>query len=1193
MGSSSDIDPAEELDLFSFPLTGCSLIEASAGTGKTYSLAFLYLRLLLGIGESGDERVKPLSVQNILVVTFTKAATEELRYRIRQNIYQLRMACTLGDHPDSNYKHLLDLIDDKDLAATRLLYAEQSMDEAAIFTIHSFCQRILTTYAFESGSLFKKTLVNDESQLYLQQVSDFWREYFTPMPEAIAAIIWQCWYDPEALLAAIYPYINRELPSNIVTTSIPLFDKILAFHQTNIDQITAVKARWLEHVADIENIIVRSGVSKRSYTKSNLPRWIDRVSQWASEPTEDYHIPDELIKFSQTELNSKTDDDKNAPAHDVFNDIEHLLSISMNLSDAILFDIVLDVRQRIQKEKAALAQMGFDDLLNDLHQALLSHNGLFLANQISAQYPVAMIDEFQDTDPIQYQIFNRVYAKQKNTLLLFIGDPKQAIYGFRGADIFTYIKAKLAVNYQFTMTTNWRSTPDMVDAVNGLFTLSSNPFIYKQIPFIAMNSAESNKEKAFIVDGQRISALNCYLLPENITSSQDYIDYAAEYCAQQISHWLSAKSYFINGEISEKAISSSDIAILVRTGREAEIIQQKLKKRRIKSVYVSNHQSVFESLEAREILRILQAVLTPTHEGNLRSALATRLIGASMAEIDNLSFDPDALEKLVEEFREYQIIWLRYGVLVMLRRLMNHRHLAENILCLDDGERIITNFMHLGELLQESAQEFDTPHALLRWLVKQINSPDQNAINHEQRLESDENLINIITIHKSKGLEYPIVFLPFIGLHRESTSLIYHDPDTYETQYAYQLSTETKELIYQERLAEDLRLLYVALTRSIYHCSFALAGLKRGKSKRLSLNQSAIGYLLLDSENDDYATLHAQLTALKHTHVTDIQLPISASMIDQSNPELSQYHANTFHRKLDQTWRVTSYSGLQYASSYESNQSAHFMGDILPAFDNEVLDDVSKISDDTLLLESPDGEDLPLYDIHHFPKGAIVGTLLHESFEKMDFVQPNTSRVTEQLIMKLNLDEKWQQPMMEWFNSVLISPLTSGLSLSQLSFSQRLNELQFYLPIRNQVEAIKLDHLCKQYDELSRQCESLSFSTVQGMLKGFIDMIFEWQGKYYIVDYKSNYLGESEQAYTQDAMAKAMCEHRYDLQYQLYTLALHRYLQTRIPDYQYETHVGGVYYLFLRGMQVSNEYHGVFYTKPDGQFIKQLDMLFG
>ena len=1192
---STSINQIDELDLFSLPLTGRVLIEASAGTGKTYSLAFIYLRLLLGIGENGFHR--PLLVDEILVVTFTQSATEELRYRIRQNIVQLLNACQNADHVEPDYQALLVLIDNKQVAIEQLMLAEQSMDEAAIFTIHGFCQRMLMQYAFEAGLLFDQRLAKDESSLYLQITQDFWRNTFSPLPIQLAKAIRDYWVDPETLLREIRPYLGQTLPQNIEPSNLSIVDKITQFHQQAIQQIDLVKQHWLQTVDQLELLINESGVKKQSYSKRNLPNWLNSVTTWAKQETTNYQLVAQLSNFSQSVLNEKTPEDKKAPVHAVFAEIETLLSTSFKLNQHILFDIVIAINQKIAEQKLQLAQMGFDDLLRFLNEALSTEHNSHLAHLIAHQYPVAMIDEFQDTDPVQYQIFNQIYQQRQQTGLLLIGDPKQAIYGFRGADIFTYIQAKQDVDYWFTMSTNWRSSQGMVEAVNSLFELRKHPFVFDSIPFIHMATAEKNTHKQFVVNNQAVNALNCYILPENITSKEEYNHVSADYCAEQIAQWLSQDCYFVDDlnitENQRKKVVSADIAILVRSSREAGIMQEKLKLRGIKSVYASNHSSVFDTLEARELLRILQAVLTPTNDNDLRSALATQLIGASMSEIAVLSDDQNQWETLVEEFNEYKQLWLRFGVLAMLRRLMNHRQLIANLLSLDNGERIVTNLMHLGELLQKASQEFDSPNVLVRWFAKQIDTTDFNLEDYELRLESDENLVHIITIHKSKGLEYPIVCLPFIGQFRDDNKRsIYHDRNDYQLYYASKLTEQISDWIEEERLAEDLRLLYVAITRSIYHCQIGLAGLKNSaKSSALSLGKSAIGYLLANSlENEqpfDYSQLIYHVQRLAHTSIDLITQPITLTELPNSTLPAQTLFANTFKRQLNYSWRVTSYSGLlQNAHNDFIDEQLADLG----MLDIEVLNDSNNQAENAanfVELESA-------YSIYQFPKGAMVGTLLHECFEKMDFQQPISPDLINNVVTKLNLEAHWQKVLADWFAEIVTVPLNQqGLTLSNIPQHKRLDELQFYLPVKHKISATQLDQLCKKHDAISQHCPTLSFYDVQGMLKGFIDLVFEWNGKYYIIDYKSNYLGDNIKAYSQDAMIQAMIEHRYDLQYQLYSLALHRYLKNRLSHYQYETHFGGVFYLFVRGMTSSAQNNGVFYHQPTAQFINELDQLFG
>ena len=1146
----------KKLNLFDLPLTGRTLIEASAGTGKTYSLAFIYLRLLLGIGENNYP--KPLDVNQILVVTFTKAATQELRSRIRQNIQELRLGLLQGHHDDPIYQQLIDLVEDSNDAIQRLTQAQQSMDDAAIYTIHGFCQRILTSHAFESGVLFEQTLITDEQELKLQVVQDFWRHYFVPLDKALVYLVLDYWQDPETLLADIKPYLNFEFDEK-PEESVDITEKIQQFHQKHVEQIAQVKKSWVDAAGDLPEIIAQSGINKQSYSSRYLPNWLAKVTAWAQLPTRSFKLPSELTKFSQSILNEKTKQDKKPPVHAVFQQIDTLCNSAIDLRSEILMDVVSIIQKRIYVQKIKRGEMSFDDLLSQLNRALRATNGKRLAQNIAQKYCVALIDEFQDTDPVQYKIFDRIYRRYpKETGLLFIGDPKQAIYSFRGADIFTYLKAKLSTGENnFTMQVNHRSSASMVNAVNALFNHHENPFIFENIPFLPMESAERNQHKGMVVNQQEVNALAAYLLPDEVSTKTDYQEHIANCCAKQIVTWLTDPTILIQDKDGQRPITTADIAILVRTGHEAEIIQQKLAAVGVKSVYLSNRNSVFLAKEAQEVLCLLQAVLMPENESALRLALMTSLLGQTMSELEQITDDQDKWEGLIEEFKQYQIIWQYYGVLVMLRRMMKKRQLAENILATPNGERTLTNLMHLGELLQEAADELDSPHALVRWLSRQIVSPDSNLENHEQRLESDENLVKIITIHKSKGLEFPIVWLPFAAQFRNADSQFYHDKNNdYQPTYAWLLTDEIKQQIEDERLAEDLRLLYVAMTRSIYHCSVGLASLKK--------SQSAINYLL-----------KGELRSIaKFADLVELQLPILGDQYNAAVAANLSLTANVFKRKLSNSWRVTSYTELQKHHSVVGINSAM----ISDWHEN------SAPSEDSLSLEVQ-------YDIHHFPKGAYVGTLLHSIMENL--TPNNANELCANTIKKLSLEQPWLTVLNDWLQQVLATRLNHnehqhGPLLADILTSQCINELQFYFPIRHAVTSSQLDGLCKQYDVLSKQCPPLDFETVQGMLKGFIDLVFEYQGRYYIVDYKSNWLGDGVAAYTEQALNQVMCEHRYELQYQLYCLALHRFLRSRLTNYQYETHFGGVYYLFLRGLPEQ----GIFYHLPKPEFIEKLDKLF-
>ena len=1167
-------DTAESLDPLRLPLRGERLIEASAGTGKTFTIAALYLRLLLGLGgEAAYPRA--ISVEELLVVTFTEAATEELRGRIRSNIHELRIACLRGESDNPLYSALLAEIADKDDAAKTLLLAERQMDEAAVFTIHGFCQRMLSLNAFESGMLFEQQLIEDESRLRYQACADFWRRHCYPLTRDIAAVIHDVWKGPRDLLKSLDRWLQGEAPQ---LKSPPAADETLAErHQQIIDRIDSLKQQWREQVGEIEGVLENSGLDRRKFNRGNQGKWMEKVNAWAQEETLSYQLPDALEKFAQSFLLERTKAGGEPPVHPLFSAVESLLASSLTLTDLVLARAMVEIRDAVAREKRRRGELGFDDMLSRLDEALRGDSGEALASAIRQRFPVAMIDEFQDTDPQQYRIFRRIWRQQPETALLLIGDPKQAIYAFRGADIFTYMKARGDVAAHYTLDTNWRSSPGMVGSVNRLFSLSDNPFMFHEIPFLPVKAAAKNKGLRFTVDAADVPAMNVWLMPGDTVGSGDYQTFMAQLCATQIRDWLSAgqrgRALLWRGETS-RPVQASDITVLVRNRLEAAQVREALQTLGIPSVYLSNRDSVFETLEAQELLWLLQAVLAPERENTLRSALATSMFGLTALDIENLNQDEQAWDALVEEFSEYRQIWRQRGVMPMLRALMTARHIAENLLATRGGERRLTDILHISELLQEAASQLESEHALVRWLAQHIAEPDSNAASQQMRLESDKHLVQIVTIHKSKGLEYPLVWLPFIARFRKQDQAFYHDRETFAAVLDLGQDEASLELAEAERLAEDLRLLYVALTRAVWHCSLGVAPLSSRKSGNSDFHLSALGRLLQAGEAMDAAGLAARLADFCHGDIA-LQIPGELDLTPWQAPAatIPRLSARELQRRIADDWRVTSYSGLQQ-HGFSGGQ------DLLPRLDVDAAG-VGEVVEE------------PQLTPHQFPRGAAPGTFLHSLFEELDFTQPVPEGWMAEKLQLSGFDAQWAPVLTDWLGGVLKTRLPGpDIALNQLAARDKQVEMAFYLPIAQLLTAERLDALIRQYDPLSADTPPLDFRQVRGMLKGFIDLVFRHEGRYYLLDYKSNWLGEDREAYTRPAMEQAMRAHRYDLQYQLYSLALHRYLRHRLADYDYDRHFGGVIYLFLRGMDGQEGGQGIFTTRPVRPLIDGLDQLF-
>ena len=1178
---------AATLDPITLPLHGTRLIEASAGTGKTYTIANLYLRILLGHGSEKSKHKEPLTVDQILVVTFTEAATSELRDRIRARIHDTRAAFINGTSDDKFIQQLIDDMEESETCQKQLLEAEQQMDEAAIFTIHGFCQRMLKQHAFESGTLFSSELITDMEPMLQLCAADYWRRNFYPLETPLVKLIRKQWKTPNELLSHLrgwLPLADLKLDDKDVPKSMD------AFTQEYLKPAKALKALWKSEEETIVEQLNGCGLKKNSKSLTRLKGMAKFIDSDDLIPTLD---KDSWELYGTEILQKSLTKSGHLPKHRIFAKIDEFLGLRLTISAAlkglITRDALLHIKSQLTQLKANRNQLSFDDLLANLADALLAtdDNGL-LVQAIRKQYHIAMIDEFQDTDPLQYRIFNKIYIEDgdPDVGLFMIGDPKQAIYAFRGADIFTYMQAREQVNSHFTLGTNWRSSDAMVAAVNQIFKLSKAPFIYNDsIPFEPVTAAPGADQKRLTLDGEALPPMTLWLQqPEDqaTVSAGVYLDTMAQATATEINRLLSAadrgECLITNGNTTT-ALQPGDIAVLVRSGSHGQKVRQALAAQNIASIYLSNQDSVFTAQEALDLEKILQACLHPTNERCLKAALATPLLHLDALTLDALNTDEQAWEDAVDEFTHYAELWQRKGVLPMLRQLIFKRNIAERLLTSADGERRLTDILHLGELLAAASIEQQGASAVLRWFQEQLSQPNNGADDQQLHLESERNLVRIITIHKSKGLEYKVVFIPFPCHVRKAGSPLYHNEKTKETTLALTPNQTASNLSEQERLAEDLRLLYVALTRAIYCCYLGMAPYKSGqanKSGKTDLHLSAIGHLLNGGNTIDSADLYKLLEPLGD--ITD-DLPDPLPPYTPVSPPQAELAARNFTGSIERNWWTTSYSAL---SRHHSAADARF----------------GQARMNTEAMGEPQQSATTDFSLFNFPKGAQPGTFMHTLFEELDMnrlrgTEPYLEQFVHEQLTKAGYEVCWLEAIKGMLLNCLKAPLDGdNLRLIDLEDSSRRVEMEFYLPIEH-LAPEQLNQLITRHDPLSAQAGALQFLQMKGMLKGFIDLTFVHRGRWYVLDYKSNWLGDQSSDYNRPAMEKVMVEHRYDLQYQLYALALHRLLKQRLPDYDYEQHFGGVIYLFLRGVQINDtEQHGIFSHKPDLALVDGLDRLF-
>ena len=1449
------MEQPRRVDPLHFPLWGSRLIEASAGTGKTYTIAALYLRLVLGHGERGVvgldaayppdvdmgflEGAKPpeggtafreaLTPPKILVVTFTEAATLELRDRIRARLAEAAAffrasaeaveagtcldAMVPGSVPDQDVVGGRSVADaalaGDDLAvlpkadpflqglrdaypasqwserAHTLQLAAEWMDESAISTIHGWCNRMLREHAFDSRGLFNQMLSTDTSELLAEACRDYWRNFCQGLPLEAARVLQGWWADPDALQKEVQSLLS-DLDALSGEGRLPA-EAIGEAQARRVQQLQALKAPWREGWIDELGAMLDAGREKPAASRkgkgcaapvsdapngrafptgwlngskvrtNNQAQWLQLLRDWVDDA--DMAKPG----LSETAMNRLTPDGmrdafgKDVDAQDpaLVAMLEHPALAAMAalpgklaaLPDgrqATLLHAARWIEARYRRARDQRSEMSFDDLLRQLAQALNADGGERLAERIRTQFPVAMIDEFQDTDPVQYSIFDRVYRVEKNCedqALILIGDPKQAIYAFRGADIHTYLRAREATRGRhYTLDTNFRSSKAMVGAVNHVFEVAEQrpggAFRFgavsddghgagaaASLPFLAVK-AQGRKEiwQDTKYPGGAAPALVAWTMPEDAgnrlsaksghVSKGAYTAHYAEVTAREIARLLQAGADGLAGFASPvrpdeqhvhadqgdsrrvSGVRPADIAVLVNSGREADAVRKALRAQGIRSVYLSEDESVYASPVVPALVRWLQAAAEPANGRLLRAALGTALCGLDALQLERLVHDELHWEERVAQFQRYREIWRSQGVLPMVRHMLQDFGVVPRLLA-QGGERQLTDLLHLSELLQQASTRLEGEHALVRYLQEQRDAPEGEREARRQRLESDDARVRVVTVHKSKGLEYPLVFLPFFCAVRpveaKDALLRWHDADgQLRLVPGRSADDEIVAAADAERLGEDLRKLYVALTRARHATWVGLGALE-------NLHRSAAGHLLgLGDESGDghrlFAALQEQVeqwregVALGVVAVEEASLPadghgeggVTQAALWSPSERVSGRGAVAWKTppmlpgQSWPRWWIASYSALEVedvattlsASGSPSDRGVHetvaahggaerakpVAGEgwepgrnadesDAPYGDSALTDTwAEQRAADAVwqrhLVQAAEASALAMVDpeqgvgglgssVHDFARGPQAGTFLHGLLEwagRQGFaaLAKDPARLAEQVRWRLQRMpdwQPWQSLLTDWLVRLLTKPLPldaagrgrapestpdtpvdagyapsdEGSSFTLAGLRQYQVEMSFMLAVQD-IDLPALDAWVRQHTFSGAARPPLLPGQLNGMMKGFIDLVFEHDGRFYVLDYKSNWLGASDEAYRGETMQAAVLAHRYELQYLFYLLALHRLLKVRLPDYDYDRHVGGALYLFLRGSGAPSR--GVFAARPNRAVIEALDAAF-
>jgi exodeoxyribonuclease V beta subunit len=1212
--------PALDLELF-----GMHLIEASAGTGKTWALSALIVRLLVE---------RKLQTRQIVATTFTRAAAAELQDRIRKRIQEVGMLLQIAvadparaaqkatdDHDVLGLSLLAKLSPQKKKEASdQLKLALDTFDELFINTLDSFCQKILREFAFDTGQGEPRDISEQEEELKSQLIHDALRQ-------------WRSQQDP------------RLIEMLVLTDSITDIDDHVAVVKTTLNFLSAQIAPLDDFGFDPDGLTTFQTQIQAVDWTSWLEVWQRaKPYYWGKRILDKHHeIFPALVKLMQTiPLDDLLTIDESSPemkllavfeedkfktnflkagneldwiqahlsssqsqmVHDFIQIRRQLLKSMQQAQFHLHHHISVYVREHLPTLLAELNETTFAAQMHSLAKALEGESGQALAQQIRHRYPIAMVDEFQDTNSDQDQVIALVYRQSIEQAitnhqfnksdpdapcLILVGDPKQAIYGFRGGDIHTYLSAKAQVDGAgsvHALDQNQRSVAPLVQAVNAFF--AENKTLGDGVEYPEVSPAARDHAPLMDAGAENPTPLRFVQLTEDSDELSQ--------TAYRIIDLLKASE---DGQlqIDDQAVIPQDIAVLAGSHRELSIVESHLQAANI-PVWRQSKTSVFQSSLTYDLAAIMQLMLSPYREDYFRRALSGLLIGKTLADLDALESQSLDLAEQQAAFAVDAQVWAKSGFLAAWQRIASRYEIWQRLAAMGDardgemsqsGERHLVNLRHLIELLHRQSERHVGAHHLLAWLLRQIAKPSERGDEVERPLPSHSG-VQLMTIHGSKGLEFPIVFA--VGIKDKKTKnsdiTFYLDPKQQRTLGFGESDEALVKQHHDREEGESRRLLYVALTRAKYRQYLFLKFQKTTKAKGIE-PPSFMHWLP------------------EHPRLVAVESPMQKAVDWKYAPPHSQVDELATraiaHRQF-KAWGMTSFSAL-----VRDVEPAKLPAAVdLPEYgEDEVVEELEAKSSQPpftkeellhapLATEGGVGFEIPDDVRFTFQLGANGGNCLHQILEYMDprFDENNPEKWTNTFAKQMkNFGIPAIEPdaLVPWFQDILDAPLPRGARLSSLKFNARVRELEFHLFLQN--EWIDGDAIVQRLAQANIPVPNFNKTHAIRYLKGFIDLVYEHDDQFYVADYKSNYLGDAMSDYNVTAMQDSMTHSGYWLQATLYLVALHRYLKIRKAGYQIEKHLGGAVYLYLRGMDAKSDQTGIVHWQPDPQLVLDVDELLG
>ena len=1173
----------KELNSLSCSLVGAHLIEAAAGTGKTYNIQNLVVRLLLE---------RDFDIENIAVVTFTEAAADELRQRLRKVINETcEMAGRDKEEIESKVQRkelseseerALSLVnatikvqkalaeeqgiersedDIKKEIVCKLTVANLDFDKAAVGTIHGFCQRLLKDFAFESGEPYSVELLNDHGMTLDNFVLDAYRSLcYCGKWAAFSATH----LDLEALKELTSRKnerpeikINPPAPEGIsLDEALCRFEKLWEeFRNTDLQN-------FLDDLSETDKKgkkenIVNGRVLNLENTTCNIAEAVKHDL-----PTDDDMKVisklrgDSICQNLKTKFVSK-EKELREKYEEFFALTEELCQLSPVLPLLLRDEAINRAISRYENFKRTHNKITFNDMLTRTAEAINKNEDLITS--IRKKLKVGIIDEFQDTDRIQWEIFSKLFGTET---LFLVGDPRQAIYGFRGGDIETYLSARNIIQEEnrHTLTTNHRSCKELVEQINKCFGNHISAFAHPGIILPKVTASTKDPVLPLLIDGVKDNT------PLKIIHTE--IKEQLDAVVNTVISLLNAKKTIIpkTKDKPQRNIGPDDIAILVRGWDTGKKIKQQLALRNVPAVILDSDSNVFATDAAEDLQRVLEGILNITDTSTVRMALTTSICGISLEILAN---NPQVVADKTALLAESGKIWQQQSFYGMFRKLLNEFQVEARYTRHPNGLRELTDLIQLGDLLyKESSRRNLKPQSLLDFLIYSRNNSQAQQNPREQ--ETDSGAVTIITEHGSKGLQYPIVLLPELNSKVKAANC-YHKDGILTTTYVHPRENwSDKSIAILENLREDLRLTYVAVTRAEHACYIFSNDPEKGEVT--PLNWLWNNHNQAFAENSDPVSHLSQCDKLANMP-KECLVPV---------PPYAEYTPPKADTKLS-AQEMPKIPGPTITTSFSSMAPGHSGQLYQPPETDDKEDDEDDSTEDGL--PPPEKQTDPLRRL----KGKNFGLLLHGIMETVDFTASDDmikEAVKRDILLSAPTEEEINYSVQVISNTLKLQ-LPGGPRVSEIKPEKRLTEMRFHFRFnsnlnKGEIRTAAAQHLAEKHEK--KQDDKFTYHG--GFLTGSIDLLFEHQGKYYVLDWKSNLLPE----YSPAMLKQSMTHSYYQMQYLIYLAAVIRLLKQRLNLSEEEAYekIGGVYYVYMRGADSEHPENGVFFDRPEYSEISKI-----